>query len=84
MAWGCPRRSASSSPTRPPVRRGNTADPAGVSPPIRLRLSRDVTIGRLDKAAAAISRALEHDDDPAIVMASFAAVYWDYVKDPAA
>jgi hypothetical protein len=64
------------------LRRGSTADPAGVSPPIRLRLSRDVAVGRLDKAAAAISRALEHDDDPAIVMASFAAVYWDYVNDP--
>ena len=64
------------------LRRGNTADPAGVSPPIKLHGSREVAIARLDKAAEAISRALEHDDDLAVVQANLATVFWDYVEAP--
>ena len=64
------------------LRRGNTADPAGVSPPIRLRVNRDAAIARLDKAAEAVTRALEHDDDLAAVQASLAIVFWDYIESP--
>ena len=63
------------------LRRGNTADPAGVSPPIKLRLSREVAIDRLEKAADAVSRALENDDDLAAVRASLATVFWEYIED---
>lgn len=64
------------------LRRGNTADPAGVSPPIKLRVSRDVAIARLDKAAEAMASVLEHDDDLAVVRASLATVFWDYIEAP--
>jgi len=64
------------------LRKGDTVDPAAVSPPIRLRLSRDVAIARLDKAADAISRALENDDDLAAVRANLAIVFWDYIEAP--
>jgi len=64
------------------LRRGNTADPAGLSPPIKLRVSREVTISRLNKAAEAISHALEHDDDLTAVRASLAIVFWDYIETP--
>ena len=64
------------------LRRGSTADPAGVSPPIKLRVSRDVAIARLDKAAEAVTSALEHDDDLAAVRASLATVFWDYIEAP--
>src|SRR5260370_29906088 len=64
------------------LRSGNTADPARLSPPIRLRLSPDTAIARLDKAANAISRGLENDDDLAAVRASPAIVFWDYISVP--
>jgi len=64
------------------LRHGNTADPAGVSAPIKLRLSRGVAIDRLDKAAAAIAEALDHDDELQAVRASLARVFWDYIDDP--
>jgi hypothetical protein len=64
------------------LRKGSTADPAGVSPPIRLRAGRDVAIDRLQKAADAVSCALKHDDDLPVVRASLAAVFWDYIEDP--
>jgi hypothetical protein len=63
------------------LRRGNTADPAGVSPPIKLRLSREVAIGRLEKAGDAINRALENDDDLAAVRTNLATVFWEYIED---
>jgi hypothetical protein len=63
------------------LRWGNTADPAGVTPPIKLRLSREVAIGRLEKAGDAVSRALENDDDFATVRASLATVFWEYIED---
>lgn len=62
------------------LRTGDTADPAGMSPPIKPRISREVAITRLDKAAEATSRALEHDDDLAAVRADLAVVFWDYIE----
>jgi hypothetical protein len=64
------------------LRHGNTADPAGMSPPIKPCVSRDTAIARLDKAAEAVGRALEHDDDLAVVQASLATVFWDYIEAP--
>ena len=63
-------------------RHGNTTDPAGVSAPVKLRLSRDVAIDRLDKAAAGVADAEDHDDDLQAARASLARVFWDYIDDP--
>ncbi len=65
------------------LRKGNTADPAGVSAPIKLRAGRDVAIDRLQRAADAVACALEHDDDLPAVRAGLARVFWDYIEDQA-
>lgn len=64
------------------LRRGSTGDPAGLSPALKLRVSRDTAIARLDKAAEAVSLALEHDGDLAVARASLAVVFWDYIDAP--
>jgi hypothetical protein len=61
------------------LRQRDTADLAGVSAPVKLRLSRDVAVHRLDKAAAAVATAIGHDDDLLAVRASLAQVFWDYI-----
>lgn len=64
------------------LRRGSTADPAGLSPPLKLRVSKDTAIARLDKAGEAVGRALAHDGDLAVVRANLAVVFWDYIDAP--
>jgi len=51
-------------------RHGNTTDPAGVSAPVKLRLSR------------AVADAVDHDDDLQAARASLARVFRDYIDDP--
>ena len=63
------------------LRQGNTADPAGMSPPIKPRVSRDTAIARLEKAAEAVTRAVS-EDDPAAARAALAVVFWDYIEAP--
>jgi hypothetical protein len=60
----------------------NTQDPAGVSPPIKLLLGRNVAVDRLQKAAEQMSRALDHDDDKTIVQAALNRVFRHYVEAP--
>lgn len=67
---------------RDEVERANTQDPAGVSEPIRLLLSRDVVVERLDAAADRLDHALSHEDDDDVVRDDLAQVYWDYVTPP--
>lgn len=64
------------------VAAGNTPDPAGVSPDIKLLIARKDAVNRLRKAADALAEALEHDDDEAGVRAALAKVFWHYVDDP--
>jgi hypothetical protein len=64
------------------MRRGNTADPAGLSPPIKPLIGKDAAIARLDKAADAVGHALGHGGDLAVVRASLATVFWDYIEAP--
>lgn len=64
------------------LRRGNTADPAEMSPPIKPRVSRDTAIARLDKAGAAVTRAINGGDDLVAVRAALAEVFWDYIEAP--
>lgn len=61
----------------------NTKDPAGVSAPIRLLLSRSVAVDRLSKAAENLARALDSDDDERAVRSALSRVYWKYVDAPA-
>lgn len=61
----------------------NTKDPAQVSQPIRLLLSRSVAVDRLGKAAEQLSRALDNDDSERAVRAALSRVFWKYVDAPA-
>lgn len=64
------------------LRRGSTADPAGLSPALKPLVTRDTAVARLDKAGEAVSRALESDGDLKAVRASLAVVFWDYIDSP--
>lgn len=66
------------------LRRHLTPDPAGVSSAIKLKLDRNVVVGRLDKAAAHVAAALVADknDDRDTVLDELANVFWDYVDAP--
>ena len=60
----------------------NTKDPASVSPPVKLLLDRSVAVDRLQKAATNMARALDHDDDKAIVQTALNRVFHHYVDPP--
>jgi len=66
------------------LRKHFTPDPAGVSSAIKLKLDRDVVVGRLDKAASHMAAALvaDENDDRDTVLDELASVYWDYVDAP--
>lgn len=68
------------------LRRRLTPDPAGVSSAIKLKLDRDVVVGRLDKAATNMTAALEADDggDSDAVQDALANIFWNFVDAPAA
>jgi hypothetical protein len=61
----------------------NTKDPAQVSQPIRLLLSRSVAVDRLRKAAEQMSRALDNDDSERAVRSALSRVFRKYVDAPA-
>jgi hypothetical protein len=61
----------------------NTKDPASVSPPVKLLLDRSVAVDRLQKAATNMARALDHDDDKAVVQTALNRVFRHYVDPPA-
>jgi hypothetical protein len=66
------------------ISRGSaTADPAGVSAPLKLLLGREVVASRLRKAAAAVAEAIDHDADQMAVQAALHKMFWTYVGDPA-
>lgn len=64
------------------VKKGNTKDPADVSPPVKLLLDRDVVVGRLGKAAQHMRTALENDDDEGAVTEELAMVFPKFVDKP--
>jgi len=66
------------------LRKRFTPDPAGVSSAIKLKLDRDVVVGRLDKAASHVAAALvaDENDDRDTVLDELANVFWDYVDAP--
>jgi len=65
------------------IRKGNTKDPADVSPPIKLLLNRDVVVGRLETAAKHMRTALDNDDDEEAVTEELALVFPKFVQMPA-
>jgi hypothetical protein len=64
------------------LKKGKTEDPAGVSAPINLPLELDVVVGRLERAAAHMRRALDNDSDDNVVIEELAAVFPKYVEKP--
>ena len=59
-----------------------TADPAGVSPPIKLLIDRDTVVTRLRKAQEQIAIALDNDSDQAIVADALSNVFFSHVDPP--
>lgn len=67
---------------RDEIEKANTQDPAGVSEPIRLLLSRAGVVKRLGAAADRLDHALSHEDDEDAVRDDLALVFQDYVEPP--
>lgn len=65
------------------VKKGDTKDPANVSPPIKLLLDRDKVVNRLELAAGHMRNALDNDDDEEKVREELAKVFPKYVKQVA-
>jgi hypothetical protein len=62
------------------LKKANTKDPAGVSPPIKLLLDRDTVVSRLESAGTHMRRALDSDDDEDAVTEELAAVFYKFVQ----
>lgn len=62
------------------VKKGDTRDPADVSPPVKLLLDRNVVVGRLEKAARHMRKAVDNDEDQDTVIEEVAAVFTEYVQ----
>lgn len=59
-----------------------TTDPAGVSPNVKLLVSRSTATKRLQTAADALTEALDHDDDRDLVQSALSRAFYNYVEDP--
>lgn len=59
-----------------------TVGPAGVSPNVRLLVSRDVAARRLRTAADGVARALASDGDRQAVQSALSTVFYSYLTDP--
>ena len=57
------------------LRRRNTPDPAGVSPPIKTLIDRSKAADRLERAGKLVREALENDDDECAVRGALAKVF---------
>ena len=60
-----------------------TADPAGVSPPIKLLMDRDTVVNRLRQARDWMTIALDNDDDQETVQDALSHVFYAHVEPPA-
>lgn len=68
---------------RDEIEKANTNDPAGVSDPIRLLVSRETAVKRLSTATEQLERALKNEDDEGIVRDALATIFRDFVGPPA-
>jgi hypothetical protein len=66
------------------LEKGPTKDPAGVSPALKLLVSKDVAVRRLRQAQNSMGEALAVDDDEEKVRAALAKIFWKYLDDPLA
>jgi hypothetical protein len=57
-------------------------DPAGVSPNVKLLVSRSIATKRLRTAAEALTEALDHDDDREAVLSALSCAFYNYVDNP--
>lgn len=66
------------------LRKHYTPDPAGVSSSIKLKLDRDIVVGRLDRASSHMAGAMaaEEDDNEDALLDELANIFWDYVDAP--
>ncbi len=64
------------------LKKRRTPDPAGVSPPIKMLIDRDIIVGRLERAATKMNEALENDDDEDRVREALAGLFGQYVDPP--
>ena len=60
-----------------------TADPAGVSPPIKLLIDRDTVVNRLCQARDWMNTALDQDDIHHVVEEALSHLFYEYVEPPA-
>jgi hypothetical protein len=67
---------------RDEIEKADTKDPAGVSHPIRLLKSRDLTVKRLGSAADKLAHALGNEDDEDTAREDLSGVFWKYVDPP--
>lgn len=58
-----------------------TEDPAGVSGPIKLELSKDIAVARLQTARDHLAAAMGSDDD-AVIAAELHGLFWLYLPEP--
>lgn len=59
-----------------------TVDPAGVSPNVKLLVSRPIATKRLRTAAEALAEAIDYDDDRDAVLSALSRAFYNYVEDP--
>jgi hypothetical protein len=62
------------------VRKRDTEDPAGVSPPVRLLLDRETVANRLQSAGGHMRKAIDNDDDEGMVREELSKVFPDYIQ----
>ena len=59
-----------------------TPDPAGVSPPIKLLVERDIIVGRLERADKKMDDALGNDEDEEKVREALSGLFGQYIDPP--
>ena len=64
------------------VRLHNTPDPAGISKPIKLKVDRDLMVGRLENARDLIQHSLDNDSDETTVRTTLAELFWKHLSPP--
>ena len=61
----------------------NTPDPANVSKPIKLKVEREVIVGRLESARDLVQKALDNDSEETTVRTALADLFWKHLNPPA-
>lgn len=62
------------------LKRRQTPDPAGVSPPIKTLVARQQAADRFGRAASQLREALDNDDDECKALAALFKMFWKYIE----